>query len=511
MAKKIAFALALILALAVPGGSLARTPVEQFVRKAEGGWVGQYAKRDESVRKLLSSSEGWTRFRDMDLFESIRFFSSSTDPASRIGAARSYLELAETFDALDGFFLDIETQYLDEMGMSATSGQRARLGFCFIRRGKLSRAKEIFGTEPPKDGKFHWALGKLAMAAASGSKTDPKDELKRLGDSASRENRALVKVYAYAHGVDLQLKDTGYYGQALTAMKSGDLFSSMVALQMLDNAGNSAEPGPDLYLYYLLREVFAKMAVEAVKTLDGVEAAHLLGQAKLLLGDNEGAAESFAKARMGSENPSASLAARLLGPELDGTEARGLSAVYEGLALQRAKKTELAAKAWQEVAAGQPGGDYALLRLAAVVSEAGVAGVVRDSSAAAADAVSGANELGARASKMQGAEMATRLIDARIARVARDSAAVARKAGRQRDALDVLAQAHVKRQGNRPSFVNPPSFFVDLARAYAENGEFAPAVEILFELSNQYSSSRTAYESLKRLYASTTGGEAPPR
>lgn len=511
MAKKFAIALALIMALAIAWDSHAKTPVEQFVQRAEGGWIGQYAKRDDSVKKLLSSSEGWTRFRDMDLFESIRFFSSSTDPASRVGAARSYLELAEAFDALDGFFMDVETQYLDEMGMEAASGQRARLGFCFIRRGKLSRAKEVFGTDAPKDRKLHWALGKIAMAAASGQKIDPRDELKRLGESASKDNKAFVRVFAYTLGIDLPLKDTGYYGQALTAIKSGDLFSSMVALQMLDNAGNAAEPGADIYLYYLLREVFAKMAVEAVKTLDGAEAAYLLGQAKLLLGDADGAAEAFARARQGTENPAAALAARMLGPELDRAEAKGLAAVYEGLALSSAKKNDLAAKAWQEIVSGQPGGDYVKARLAAVAAEAGIAGVVKDPSAAASDALSGANELGARASKMQGAEMASRLLDARAARVARDAAAVARKAGKQKEALDVLSQAHVKRQGNKPSFINPPSFFVDLARAYSENGEFAPAVEILFELSNQYSSSRTAYESLKRLYASTTGGGAPPR
>lgn len=493
------------------GTGFAATATDGLAQRVEDGWVGRYSRRDDDIKKMISSSEGWMKFRDMDLFESIRFFSSSTDAASRIGAARSHLELAEAFDALDGFFLDVETQYLDEIGMAATQGQRARLGFCFIRRGKINRAKEVFGVEPVKDRKLHWALGRMAMSLASGQKADPREELKKLADGASKDNKAFIKVFAFANGIDVPLKDAGYYGQALAAMKDGDLFGSMVALQMLDNAGNAGEPGADIYLYYLLRQVFARMAVEAVRGIDGVEAAYLLGQAKLYLGEYDEAAAAFEKAGSGRENPAASVAARLFGPEVDGGEVRGLADVYAGLARYRQKKNEEAAKLWKDAAQKSASSDFILARLAAVTAEAGVAGVGMNPDKVSASALLSANDLGNRAAKMKGGDMAVKLIDARVGRVARDAAAVARKSGRQKDALDALMQAHVKRQGNKPSFFNTPSFFVDLARAYAENGEFAPAVEILFELSNQYSSSRMAYESLKRLYASTTGGEAPPR
>ena len=50
-----------------------------------------------------------------------------------------------------------------------------------------------------------------------------------------------------------------------------------------------------------------------------------------------------------------------------------------------------------------------------------------------------------------------------------------------------------------------------LAWSYADTGQYAPAVAILFELSQAHPSMRLAYESLKRLYASRSGGEAPPR
>jgi hypothetical protein len=74
-----------------------------------------------------------------------------------------------------------------------------------------------------------------------------------------------------------------------------------------------------------------------------------------------------------------------------------------------------------------------------------------------------------------------------------------------------MERAHRKATGFRPDFVNDPAFLVDLSRAYAEAGDYAPAVAVLFELSRQYPSVRLAYESLKRLYAAHTGGETQPR
>jgi hypothetical protein len=78
-------------------------------------------------------------------------------------------------------------------------------------------------------------------------------------------------------------------------------------------------------------------------------------------------------------------------------------------------------------------------------------------------------------------------------------------------ARDVLEQAHRKSSGYRPDFVNQPGFLVDLARGRERVGEYAPAVAVLFELAADDPSVRIAYESLKRLYASHTGGEVPPR
>lgn len=511
MARFLAVLLVLAIGfLAVPErGAFAAPSSEKALSSLEKDWMGRFGRRDESLRRLIGSGEGWPMFRDMDLFEAVRFFTMATDPASRMGAARSYIELAQTFEALDGFFLDVETQYLDDIGTGASPAQKARLGFCYLRRGKIANAKEIFSAAPPKDAKFAWSVGRLALKVAAREKGDHKEELKKLAESATKEGKAFIRVAAFMWGFEIPLKDTGYYGQSLTALSSGDLFGSMVALQLIENPGMTG-PGPDLYLYALLKQVFGKMAVEALKGVDGSEAALLTGRAKLLLGDWDGAAVEFASARTEKSNPALADSARLFGAELDLAEAQEVAAVYEGVAKHRANKPEEALKLWQgALKAGI--GPYAISRLAAEQASAGMTAPLQDTYKASLEALAQLKELNAKGAKMEGAETLSRLLDARGARLSRDSAIAARSQGRMKEALDLLDQAHVKRQGNRPSFVNPPSFLVDLSRAYAESGEFAPAVEILFQLSNQYSSTRMAYESLKRLYASTTGGEAPPR
>lgn len=480
-------------------------------RRLKEGWIGRYAQKDESIRKVIGANEGWAKFREMDLYEAIRFFSMVTDQASRIGAARSYVELAKSYGALEDFFVDIETQYLDELGMQATAGQRARLGFCHLLRGKTQKAKEIFSAESPKDRRFHWSVGRLGVAHESGQKVDMESELKKLAESASKEQRTFLKVAAHAWGHDIPVKDTAYYGQSIQAMKDGDLFGALVALQMMDNPGNHGEPGPELYLYALLRQVFSKMAVESVKGMEGIDAYFVSGQAKLLLGDYEGAAADFALASKALENPSTVVATRVFGAEIDEAEMVGLARVNEGLAKFKAGKVEEAKRVWIEFAATPNAGRFELSRLAAAVADAKVGILPEVVAKMPGEAVGEVATLTASALRLPGGDTAAKLLDTRGARIARDAALVARTGQRYGEALDVLDQAHIKRQGNRPSFANPPTFMVDLARAYAETGEFAPAVEILFELSRQYPSSRMAYESLKRLYASTTGGEAPPR
>ncbi len=451
-------------------------------------------------------------YRDMDLFESIRYFTMGADQASRMAAARSYMELASTFDGLDTFFLDVESQFLDDLGLGASGGQRARLAFCYLRRGKFSKAKEILAAEPPKDAKFYWALGRLALQFASADKAPDKAELKKLQDAATKDQKVFLRVVSYTLGRDLQIKDTGYYGQALQSLASGDLFGGMVSLQMVDRPSSDNEPGPDLYLYHFMKQIFARMAIEALKGVDGTDAALLMGRAKLLIGDAEGAEKTLSKARNVRATPQAVAdSARLYGPEIDALEAVNLAAVYDGLALQKLKKPAEAEKVWQ-TAINTGLGPYEKARLAAEELKAGLkTGPLGDPAGIAAASLAEVEELEKLSSRLTGADVIHRLLDARYARAAMDSAAIARAQGRMKDALENLDKAHMKRQGYKPTYVNPPSFLVELSRAYAETGEFAPSVEILFELSNQMSTCRVAYESLKRLYASTTGGEAPPR
>lgn len=493
-----------------PERALAEPQAGSYVSRVENGWIGRFAGKDESIRKFLGDGEAWAKYRDMELFEAIRFFTMEDDPAHRVATARSCLELACTFENLDSFFLDVETQYLDDLGMSATPGQKARLGLCQLRKGKPEKAKEIFNGQTPRNAKFFWALGKAGIKALSGGNGLGKDELKSLSDMATKETRALLRVAAYSWGRDLQLADTGYYGQALQALSGGDLFGGMVALQMVERPASADDPGPDLYLYYLLKHVFARMAADAVKGIELSEAAIIRGKALMILGDFEAAEKAFASAKTLKTEGDVTDALLLYGSEVDVKEARNVALIYQGLALVKAKKAEEGKKLWAEAAASGSG-SFEKALLAAEQAREGIAAPLADPGKETLAALSEQTELQKLALKMKGGETARKLLEARTTKLALSAAAVARASGRTRDALNLIDSAHAKKQGYKPSFVNPPSFLVDLSRAYAETGEFAPAVEIMFELSNQFSSSRAAYESLKRLYASTTGGEAPPR
>jgi tetratricopeptide (TPR) repeat protein len=277
---------------------------------------------------------------------------------------------------------------------------------------------------------------------------------------------------------------------------------------MLELSGANTEAEPDLFLNFLLKQVFARLAVTSVDGVSGPEAAYLRGQARFLANDTRGGVDAFYNVVGGAPGPEAD-AARIFGAEFDGKETVEIASVLRGYGLFRLGQKAEAEKAWKEALSGGLG-PLATARLAALQADVGTPVPLENPEKAVQSALQSVRDLRTKMAGLEGAEVISALLDARETRIGLDAARVARKAGKFDRALDRLDQVQQKKQGNRANFVNPPSYLVELSRAYADVGQYAPAVEIMFSMSNEFPSSRLVYESLKRLYASKTGGEAPP-
>ncbi|MBE0617607.1 MAG: hypothetical protein IH608_06750, partial [Proteobacteria bacterium] len=131
-------------------GSLAAFEVERTAQ----GWMGRYSRRDAGLAALLAGQPGWARYRDMALFDALQFFAGSEKPGDRLGAARSYLSLADLFATLDGLFLEVEAAYLEGLGAGAGSAQRARRAYVRLRLRDLPGARAEFDAPPPEGQDF---------------------------------------------------------------------------------------------------------------------------------------------------------------------------------------------------------------------------------------------------------------------------------------------------------------------------------------------------------------------
>jgi hypothetical protein len=228
----------------------------------------------------------------------------------------------------------------------------------------------------------------------------------------------------------------------------------------------------------------------------------------MYLGKPDQALEKLETAATSVQPPQ--VGAYIFGPLLDGEELVSLARVQQGRVLAAAGRDAEAKQAWSQV---DESGMNALALAALAAAQRGVDSAAPLASPKETVIAAHGQTLALRqsSSNLKGGSDIAALMAARVAEVARHAARVARDEGKPRDALDLVDGAHRKRKGYRPDFVNPPSFMVELAQAYSGTGQYAPAVEILFELSHEFPSARLGYESLKRLYASRSGGEAPPR
>ncbi len=481
------------------------------VSRLTNSWLGRYAARDEKIAGMLTDHEGWISFREMDLFGAIRFFSMEANEEGRLGAARSYLEMSRMFDALDRYFMEIEAVYLSSLGTGVSADKRGRLGFTQLRRGNANRARDIFFSNIPKGHDFVWKLGRAGVLYAEGNGVEAEKIIGEIKNPAVPEHRELLRVATFIWGAPVDPGDTSYYGDALDALTSGDFFGGVVSLQMLEMPEAGTQASADLYIYSLFRIVFAKMALDSTETIEAAEGNFIMGKALGLLGEYAKSTEAFGRVvNSAEEDTMGNDAVWLFGPVLDHRETGELATIYRGLAFLLDGKPDEAAALWKKVLDDKPG-MLGLATLAAIQAGSNLGGPLGDPEQVVQSAIESTRVLRLKVlGEDQGKTMAALLL-AREAEIGRQAALVARSRGKTGLALDLLDKSHQKKQGNRPSFINTPSFMVELSRAYKESGQYAPAVDILFVLSNQYPSTRLAYESLKRLYASKTGGEAPPR
>ncbi|TLN01963.1 hypothetical protein FDZ71_13340, partial [bacterium] len=156
--------------------------------RLKSSWVVRYAQRDEKIGKLLSGQEGWLKYREMELADALDSFQAGNSPEEKIGRARAALALAETYDALDGFYLDMESQYLKSPVALDKEKTRARLGFVELRRKRLEEAKKIFSEPAPRGQETYYALGTAAVALASGDEAVAGDFDKSLRDLSAERN-----------------------------------------------------------------------------------------------------------------------------------------------------------------------------------------------------------------------------------------------------------------------------------------------------------------------------------
>ncbi len=480
-------------------------------REAEAallGWMGRFAQKDEGLRKLLEGQPAWALLRDMALLEAIQAFSSSDRPADRVGAARSCLAMADLFAAADGLFLEAEAAYLEALGAGADSGDRVRRAFVRLRLRDLAAAGADFAGPPPDGARFLWAVGSAGVKALEGKTEEARATMAAAPKPGSDGEVALAQVGCFLWGVPWEGTDKGPYGQALAAFHGGDLATGVMALDLLDfeSSGRGAEPG--LFLYPLFRRAFAGLAAAAAEGGDGVAALFLAGRAREHLGEWGAAAESYRRASEGSGNGAPGI---LFSPFYDLSEMARVARVLRGGALYRSGRPADAVELWRGVVAQDAPGALVLASLAAIQARLGATEPLGAPGNSAAAAVAASLAVAAGVEGAKGAEAVVSLHAAREAAVGQRAAEVYRGAREGRRAADLLERLHVKSTGYRASFVNPPDYLVDLARSYAAAGEYAPAVAVMFELAGEYPSLRFGYESLKRLYASRTGGDAPPR
>lgn len=490
-----------------PGAAREGAPGDREAEAAAAGWMGRFARKDEALRALLSGQPAWLRLRDMELLEAFQAFSGSGRPGDRVGAARAGLALADMFAAADGLFLDAEGAYLEALGEAAAPPDRVRRAFVRLRRGDLAGAGAAFAAPPPEGGQFLWALGKAGIKALSGRAEEARALMAAAPKPRSGEEAALAQAGCFLWAVPWQGADKGPYGQALAAFRAGDLETGVLALDLLDfeSSGRGAEPG--LFLYPLLRRAFAGLAAAAAEKGTGPAERFLSGRAREHLGEWGAAAEGYGAAAAGGGSGDEGV---LFSPFYDLREMGRVARVLQAAAWHRAGRQAEAAALWRAAAGEDGAGVLVVSSLAAAQTELGAAeppGGLEAAAAAVAAALAAPSALGG----VEGAEALVALHAAREAAVGQRAASAYRRLGEGRRAADLLERLHVKSAGYRPTFVNPPDYLLDLARSYAAAGEYSPAVAVMFSLTGEYPSLRLAYESLKRLYASRTGGDAPPR
>ncbi len=482
-----------------PEGGAAVTAPDPEVRLCRDGWMGAYARRSDEVAALLTGGKGWVSFREGRLYDALQAFSATGAPEP--GLVRTYLAFADLYAALDGLFLETEALYLGEAA-GGDPALEARQGWVALRRGDRAAARRAFGDAAAPRGGYLGVLGRAGLAYLEGDA----DRLRRLtreaGSPETEQDRVMGLVACYLWGVPCPTGNRSPYGQALDAFRQGDLASGVLALEMVDFNQVGRGPGPDLYVYELLRRGFGGLAAEAARPLPAPFWAGLGAAAQ---GRWEDAAASFAKTPVRQ-----AVDIWLFGPVAGPGEAPGLARIREGAALYRLGRKADAIARWRDALRDDPG-PLALVTLAAVQTELGAPEPLGDPVESARAALRTVRSLPERLGEAPDAATLAELYRVRQAEVARLAARVFWGRGLDQEALEALDGVHDKAQGARPDFRNPAAFLADLARAYARAGQFAPAVGILFDLAQEFPSARLAYESLKRLYASRTGGEVPPR
>jgi tetratricopeptide (TPR) repeat protein len=289
-------------------------------------------------------------------------------------------------------------------------------------------------------------------------------------------------------------------------------FSAVVSLQMIEEPWREMEAGADIYLYSLFTKIFARMTIDAASSVGGFVAGYSEGRVRLLIGDPMGAVDAFslALADTAREELPADDAAWLYGPELGREDAARIAEVYRGQSLYLVGKAGEAEEVWKKLL-GEDHGALALAAMAYAQVDLGAKAPLGDPRQAVESAIAATLTLKESVLDIEpGGEAISALLNVRLAKIYQKAAQVAYASGDADGALDYMDRAHWKRKGNKASFVNPPSFIIGLAKAYLDSGQYAPAVDMMFAMSTQFPSTRMAYESLKRLYASKTGGEAPP-
>ncbi len=469
--------------------------------------MGRYARREEGLRALLTAHEGWKAYREMTLFEALTFFEGGSAEADRLGAARAHLALAELFHALDRLFLETEATYLGSPEGVRAPEDAGRLGLVLLRRGEHKKAASVFDRPAPEGLQSVWAVGRAGILAQEGRVAEAREAVAAAAPH-SAEDRVLALVACHLWGVPWDEGASGVYPEAVASFRRGDLAAGVMALQMLEFASDGVGADPELFVYPLMERAFGGLALAALEGLESPGAHFHRGRARSFVGDLAGAADSFAATAPGTEG--AGDAAWLFSPYVGPGEAVGVAAVLGGRALYRLGRRQEALELWRGALRDQPG-PLVRATLAACQAVAGVSEPLGDSVKTAEAALAEVEESLAGLPGDDETALLVELYPARVAAVARLVGRVLRRAGHRDRALEVLEGAHRKSSGYRPDFVNPPSYLAEIALAYSDTGQYSSAVGVLFELASEYPSGRLAYESAKRLYASRSGGAAPPR